>query len=161
MKKVKFSSQKVVAYSRITTKEQAEKGYSFQVQREAIKTYTPKNNLKIVREFTDIGSDSSKLEGFNRMFDFLNYSNSGCDTILVFKLDRFTKENYEYLKQLGIKIIEVSSPKSLLLQQIITAPFASVDKMKRSAIAKAAWKKKQEQANGNKPVFISIPFNVA
>ena len=52
-------------------------------QQEKLKEYAEKNNLQIVKEFADIGSDKdTKRQGFKAMLKFLEGS-TDCKTILV------------------------------------------------------------------------------
>lgn len=70
-------------YLRVTTQEQASSGYSLESQREALREYAEKNNLEIVKEFSDTGSGlKSNRQGFQKMLKFLKNSKD-CKTILV------------------------------------------------------------------------------
>lgn len=85
------TKQQVVIYSKTTTI-QAQKGYSFEAQQEKMKEYAEKNNLQIVKEFADVGSDKdTKRQGFKAMLKFLE-SSTDCKTILVVKADKLCRD---------------------------------------------------------------------
>ena len=61
-------------------------------QQEKLKEYAEKNNLQIVKEFADIGSDKdTKRQGFKAMLKFLEGS-TDCKTILVVKADKLCRD---------------------------------------------------------------------
>jgi DNA invertase Pin-like site-specific DNA recombinase len=87
-----MQKKKAVTYSRVATQEQAQQGYSLELQREQLKEYAEKNNLEIVREFSDIESSvGDKRQGFQEMLKFLEDSEN-CKTILVTKADRLCRD---------------------------------------------------------------------
>lgn len=81
--KESITKQKVVAYLRVTTREQAELGYSLEAQRGSIRDYAEKNNLEIIEEFSDVGSMlKTNRKGFQEMLEYLKSSND-CKAVLV------------------------------------------------------------------------------
>ena len=61
-------------------------------QQEKLKEYAEKNNLQIVKEFADVGSDKdTKRQGFKAMLKFLEGS-TNCKTILVVKADKLCRD---------------------------------------------------------------------
>ena len=61
-------------------------------QQETLKEYAEKNNLQIVKEFADIGSDKdTKRQGFKAMLKFLEGS-TDCKTSLVVKADKLCRD---------------------------------------------------------------------
>ena len=61
-------------------------------QQEKLKEYAEKNNLQIVKEFADIGSDKdTKRQGFKAMLKFLEGS-TDCKTILEVKADKLCRD---------------------------------------------------------------------
>jgi len=84
-------TQKVVIYSRVTSKNQAKAGYSLGLQREELRKYAEENNLEIIKEFSDVASAyETDREGFNEMLEYLDGSKD-CKTILVSSLDRLCR----------------------------------------------------------------------
>ena len=85
------TKQQVVIYLKTSTL-QAQKGYSFESQQAKLKEYAEKNNLQIVKEFADIGSDkNTKRQGFKEMLKFLEGS-TDCKTILVIKAVKLCRD---------------------------------------------------------------------
>ena len=93
-------TQKVVTYLRVTSKTQANAGYSLELQREKLRKYAEENNLEIVKEFSDIApaNDVHSREGFNEMTDFIeDFEDSENKlAILVTQIDRITRDPYEF-----------------------------------------------------------------
>ena len=115
-----MSNQKtqVVTYSRVTAKEQT-KGYSLEFQREQLKKYAEKNNLEIVRKFSDIGSSvRGKRQGLNEMLKFLENSED-CKTILVTKPDRLCRDIKTFSElQDNYSIISICNGANNLVNQL-------------------------------------------
>ena len=99
---------KTVAYARVATQEQANSSYSLEVQKKTLREYAEKNNLEIVKEFSDTGSGlKSSRKGFNEMLKFLEDSTS-CKTILVTKADRLSRD-FKTLSELQEKYSVLSA----------------------------------------------------
>ena len=99
---------KTVAYVRVATQEQANSSYSLEAQKKTLREYAEKNNLEIVREFSDTGSGlKSSRKGFNEMLKFLEDSDD-CKTILVTKADRLSRD-FKTLSELQEKYSVVSA----------------------------------------------------
>ena len=67
---------KVVIYTRVSTKEQADKNLSLETQRKTIEEYAKRQNLEIVSYFGGT-YESAKTDGrkeFQRMLDFIKKS---------------------------------------------------------------------------------------
>lgn len=115
-----MSNQKtqVVTYSRVTAKEQT-KGYSLEFQREQLKEYAEKNNLEIVRKFSDIGSSvRGKRQGFQEMLNFLEDSED-CKTILVTKIERLCRDSETFNEvQQKYSVISVDYGASNMMNQL-------------------------------------------
>jgi site-specific DNA recombinase len=88
---------KAVIYTRVSSKEQEKEGYSIPAQTKLLKDYAYKNNLKIVREFSD--AETAKQAGradFGEMIEFLR-KNSEIKIILVEKTDRLYRNFRDYV----------------------------------------------------------------
>ena len=110
-----MTARKVVIYSRVTSKDQAKAGYSLELQREELRKYAEENNLKIIREFSDVaGANETDREGFNEMLEYLETSKD-CKTILVTKIDRLCRnvESYGELENYSIVSIAEGSDKRI------------------------------------------------
>ena len=97
MKNKKYNKNKVVnnviIYTRVSTTEQATKGYSLNSQEEACKTYAINNNLNVVKLFKECG-ESAKTIQRTKLKELISYcakNKKNIDAILVWKLDRLTR----------------------------------------------------------------------
>ena len=54
MNLIRRANTKSLLYARVSSKEQEKEGYSIPAQLRLLKDYAYKNNLKIVKEFTDV-----------------------------------------------------------------------------------------------------------
>ena len=102
---------RAVVYCRVSTREQAEQGFSIESQLKLLREYAKDNHIEIVREFTDV--ESAKFAGrlqYNEMQKFLR-QNSTVKTILCEKTDRLYRNFYDYvaldIDQSGLTIILV------------------------------------------------------
>ena len=108
-------TQQVVTYVRVASKTQAKAGYSLELQREQLRKYAEENNLKIIREFSDVaGANETNREGFNEMLEYLETSKD-CKTILVTKIDKLCRntETYGELENYSIVSIAEGSDKNI------------------------------------------------
>lgn len=88
---------KVIAYVRVSSKEQAEEGYSIEAQQKFLYQYALEHGLDIVREFVEV--ESAKASGrpaFNEMVAFLR-KNKTVKTILCEKTDRLYRNFTDYV----------------------------------------------------------------
>jgi site-specific DNA recombinase len=81
-----------ILWARVSTKEQAEEGYSLDSQLRLLRDYANKNNLKVIKEFTVPESASGKQERkrFLEMLAYLN-ENKKIKNLLCEKVDRLTR----------------------------------------------------------------------
>lgn len=84
-------NKKAVLYARVSTKEQADEGYSLPSQVKLLKEYAFKKDIKIAKQFTISESASGKQirEKFSEMVDYVKDKN--IKIILVEKVDRLTR----------------------------------------------------------------------
>lgn len=88
--------KKAVLYARVSSDEQEKQGFSIPAQVKFLKDYAKKNNIMIVREFTE--SETAKQSGrkeFNAMVKFLK-SSKDVNIILVEKTDRLYRNFKDY-----------------------------------------------------------------
>jgi DNA invertase Pin-like site-specific DNA recombinase len=96
-----------VAYTRVSTKEQQEDGFSLPAQRGLLDSYAAKEGIKIVERFED--SDTAKQAGkrpaFTAMLAYLQ-EHPTCRTILVEKTDRLYRNLKDWIKldELGAEL---------------------------------------------------------
>ncbi len=88
---------RVIAYIRVSTREQAEKGYSIGEQEERLRAYCTAKDWLLVDVVSDLGISGAKMErpGLQRV---IAAANRGlCDAVLVWKLDRLSRSQKDTL----------------------------------------------------------------
>lgn len=104
-------STKVVSYIRVSTEEQAEHGYSIDVQKQVLTDYAVGHQLEIVESFVE--SQSAFRPGrseFARMVDLLT-RNKSIRAVLVYKIDRISRNLHDYstlVEEMGVEIISAT-----------------------------------------------------
>jgi site-specific DNA recombinase len=83
---------RAITYSRVSTREQKEQGYSLRQQREALRSYCEEQGWQVVAEIEDGGHSGASLErpGLERMRDLV--AQGGVDVVLAQDRDRFARE---------------------------------------------------------------------
>ncbi|MBI4064533.1 MAG: recombinase family protein [Elusimicrobia bacterium] len=97
MRQVMEPTNKAVIYARVSTREQAEQGYSVESQIKLLRDYSQNHGLEIVREFTDV--ESAKASGrmqFSEMLRFLK-TNTTTRTVVCEKTDRLYRNFHDYI----------------------------------------------------------------
>lgn len=84
--------EQAILWARVSTKEQAEEGYSLDAQLKLLRDYASRNNLKVIREFTVPESASGKQERkrFLEMLEYLS-EHKNIKNLLCEKVDRLTR----------------------------------------------------------------------
>lgn len=140
----KSKNNTCVIYTRVSTKEQAEKNMSLDTQRQACESYARQNNCKIMAYFggTYESAKTDERIEFNNMLSFVKKSREKVSSIIVFSVDRFSRSGAnaiyiaEQLKQQGINLISVMQPADVstpsgALQQNIQFIFSEYDNQLR------------------------------
>lgn len=124
---------KVVAYARVSSKEQAEKELSIPAQLEAIRNYCKQKGWKLVHEYIDAGKSAKTDERpeFQRMVAIAKRPNKGFNAIIVHKYDRFSRNRDDHviykslLKKIGVTVYSITeqadpeTPHGFLLEGIM------------------------------------------
>ena len=119
---------RAAAYARYSSDNQREE--SIEAQLRAIREYCEKNNMQVVKVYTDEAKSATTDDrpGFLQM---IQDSALGLfDVVIVHKLDRFSRDRYDsafykrQLKKYGIKLISVleqldDSPESIILESVL------------------------------------------
>lgn len=93
----------VAIYCRVSTLEQAEKGYSLKAQEESLKAYAKSLNYKVLKVYRDPGYSGANM---NRPgLQNLIANADGFDAVLVFKLDRLSRSQKDTLKIVEEKLL--------------------------------------------------------
>jgi site-specific DNA recombinase len=152
----KTSLSNVVVYTRVSTKEQADKNLSLETQRSTIDNFIKRTNLNVVGYFGGT-YESAKTDGrkeFKRMLDFIRKAKGNVNQVLVYTLDRFSRTGGEAIKlatdlreKFGITICAVTQPNdtthlSGILNQNIQFLFSWFDNGQRKEKAVAGMKEK-------------------
>jgi site-specific DNA recombinase len=128
--------KKAVAYCRVSTKEQKDKGFSIEGQELAIKNYCNRHNIEIVEIFCeDHSAKNFERPTYTKLYKYLKLHKAEIDFLLVHKWDRFSRNilgsyaEIDKIRALGIEInavdnwVDHSIPESsyILGFQIISA----------------------------------------
>ena len=135
----------VVVYTRVSTKEQADKNLSLDTQKRIIDEYALRHKLKIVEYFGGT-YESAKTDGrkeFKRMVNFIRNCKGQVSQILVYTLDRFSRTGGAAIKiasdlreKYGVAVFAVTQPTdtsnpSGVLHQNIQLLFSEFDNQQR------------------------------
>ena len=136
----------VIIYTRVSTDEQAEKGYSLASQKEKLEKYCNAKGINILECFTD---DYSAWKGFNRpaynkLTDFIKKNKGKIDGLLFTQWSRFSRDTTESygeiakLKKQGIELnaidqwLDMSVPENQYLMAFyLAAPQVENDRLSR------------------------------
>ena len=85
-----------VLYARVSSKDQAEEGYSIPAQLELLRRYAAAKGITVLKEFTDVETAKQKgRKGFGEMLTFLRKTTT-CRILLVEKTDRLHRNLQDY-----------------------------------------------------------------
>ncbi|MDW7682906.1 MAG: recombinase family protein [Bacillota bacterium] len=111
-----MSGTRVVAYARVSSKEQADKELSIPAQLKAIRKYCQDKDWNLVGEYIDEGKSAKTTDrpAFQKMIVLAKKPNRHFDSIIVHKFDRFSRSR-EYhvifkalLKKLGVSVYSIT-----------------------------------------------------
>lgn len=88
---------KVAIYTRVSTIEQAEEGYSISEQQDKLKKYCDIKDWKVARVYTDPGFSGSNTNRPSLQQLISDCKNSMFDAVLVYKLDRLSRSQKDTL----------------------------------------------------------------
>jgi len=133
-----------IIYIRVSTTEQAELGYSLKTQEETCLDYAKRNDYQVLRVFIEKGESAKTTNRteLKKLLEYINLKSSDIDYLIVFKLDRLTRNLLDYanlvslLSKYGITLKSATesisqTPEGTLMQNII-ASFAQYDNDQRS-----------------------------
>lgn len=88
---------RVIIYVRVSTREQAEKGYSIGEQEERLRAYCKAKSWDVVSVLSDPGFSGAKMErpGLQKVIKMSK--EHSCDAVLVWKLDRLSRSQKDTL----------------------------------------------------------------
>ena len=153
-----------VIYTRVSTDEQAEKGYSLPSQFAACQKYAKNNDYKVVSEYTDEFSGREiDRPGLNNLRDFIGENK--VDALIVYSGDRLTRDlahsielrrelsvlNVELCKVLGGQIDD--SPHGRFTENVIGA----VSQLESEIIVERTQRGKNQRAKSGKMIMQGYP----
>ena len=84
-------NKQAILYTRVSTDEQAIKGYSLPDQYEKLKAYCNLRNIDVVAHYQDDHSAKSfERPAFKRLLDFIKHNKNKVDYLLFIKWDMFS-----------------------------------------------------------------------
>ena len=89
--------EKVAIYVRVSTKEQAEEGYSIDEQLERLRKYCDARDWKVANEYVDAGYSGSNIERPAMQNLIHDIEKKKIDMVLVYKLDRLSRSQKDTL----------------------------------------------------------------
>lgn len=109
-----------IIYSRVSTDEQAEKGFSLRHQKQVLQTYCGLNKIRVVKHF----EDDFSAKNFNRpewknLMEYVTKNKKQIDKILFTKWDRFSRNAEEAqtvirkIAAMGIEVNAIEQPLDL------------------------------------------------
>jgi site-specific DNA recombinase len=115
----KVEGTNVVIYTRVSSKEQADKNLSLETQLTAIDAYAVRNNLKVQAYFGGT-YESAKSDGrkeFMRMLDYIKKHKGQIKQLLVYSIDRFSRTGGGAIKLTtdlrelyGVNVLAITQP---------------------------------------------------
>jgi len=133
-----------IIYIRVSTTEQAETGFSLKAQEEVCREYAKRNKFEILKIFIEKGESAKTINRteLKKLLEYINLKSKDIDYLIVFKLDRLTRNLFDYanlislLTKYGITLKSATesispTPEGTLMQNII-ASFAQYDNDQRS-----------------------------
>jgi site-specific DNA recombinase len=145
--------RRVVIYTRVSTSEQADRGYSLREQEARLRAYCAREGLSVVAHFQDDASAKSfDRPGFTRLLALIEEARSDLDAVLVVKWDRFSRDAtgalamIQRLDRAGVAVqaieqpIDPQVPEQLLMLAIyVAAP--EVENRRRSMATRAGMRR--------------------
>jgi DNA invertase Pin-like site-specific DNA recombinase len=105
-----MKEKKAFLYIRVSTDEQADKGYSLRHQEERLRSYCQFQNIEVVGLYNDDHSAKTfKRPAFQQLLTFLKKNKKAADLLLFTKWDRFSRnaaDAYGMINTLNNYIIE-------------------------------------------------------
>ena len=108
--------KKGIIYYRVSTEDQATFGVSLEQQKKHCQNYADSNGIEIIKLFHDDGASAKTAdrEGLQEMLKFCTQKTNGIDCVIVYKIDRLTRNVNDYtnilflLNKLGIRLISTT-----------------------------------------------------
>lgn len=114
--KTKGVIKRIVIYVRVSTVEQAEEGNSLITQQKICREYADKNEYEVVEVFVERGESAKTANRteLQRMLQFVANKKNNVNAVVVYKIDRLSRNTDDYsqlrlmLKRYGVSIKSVT-----------------------------------------------------
>ncbi len=111
-----METKKGIIYYRVSTEDQAQFGVSLEQQKKHCQTYANANGIEVTKLFHDDGvsAKTADRDGLQEMLKFCSQTNNKIDCVIVYKIDRLTRNVNDYtnilfsLTKLGIRLISTT-----------------------------------------------------
>ena len=143
----------VIIYSRVSTDEQAQHGYSLEDQQEKLPAFCQKQDFNVILNVTDnVSAKTFERKGWKTIMEYVKKNKNSVDTILVMRWNRFSRNitqalsMIQELKKYGVGInaveqwIDFSIPQNKYMLNIYLTE-AEVDNDMRSKLVKEGMRK--------------------
>lgn len=118
------SKQSAILYIRVSTDEQATKGYSLRTQEERLVKYCASNEIEIIDIISeDYSAKTFKRPSWSKLVTDLKHSKKRPDLIIFTRWDRFSRNAADayymitYLRKLGIEVKGIDQPLDLSIPE--------------------------------------------
>lgn len=110
--------QKAIIYTRVSTDDQAEKGFSLRDQKDRLVKHCENKGIEIVKHFEDDGYSAKTFDRpqFNSLLEFIKKNKGLIQKLIVVKWDRFSRNMLlamlmkQTLKKYGVTVEAVEQP---------------------------------------------------
>lgn len=134
-----------IIYTRVSTDDQAEKGFSLRDQKDKLEKYCSSKGLEIVKHFEDDGYSAKTFNRpqFNSLLEYIKKNKGLVKKLLVIKWDRFsrnTEASFTMIRQLvklGVEVeaieqkLDNNVPENLIMKALYLA-IPEVENLRRS-----------------------------
>ena len=164
MDTISWLSTKTAIYARVSTDEQAEKGYSLQTQVEACREYAALHSLQVITEIKDDCSGASlDRPGLDELREMLDRGE--INTVIVYTDDRLSRSLINFLvlreewQSMEVELHYVTRGKSDNTDEgkFMEEIHASIAKLERAKISERTRRGKIAKAKSGKPVLLGNP----
>jgi site-specific DNA recombinase len=165
---------KAVGYIRVSTETQVKNGQGLDIQEQEIKEYCKKNNIKLVKLFTDkaMSGANEDRKGINDLLQYVKENQ--IDRVIIHKLDRLSRDTMyglfirKELKKVEVELLSIKEenisghdPIQNLMQTIIFA-FAEFEKEQisnRMLLGRRDKANKGSKSSGNCPIGYKYQYS--
>ncbi len=124
-----------IIYTRVSTDEQAERGFSLRDQKERLTKYCDANGIDVLKHFEDDGYSAKTFNRpqFNNLLEYIKKNKGVVKKLLIIKWDRFsrnTEASFTMIKQslkLGVEVeaieqkLDNNVPENLIMKALYLA----------------------------------------